>query len=190
MVSMRSSGGNRPSDVLTYDPHRLSSPRIVVMSMLVFLAIVAFIAAILTRQISSAFSTNPGLNGLILGVLVVGIAAVVPADDQAFPRGALGEFVPRRFGSHRPGAARADEGVAVALGDDGLLDQFDAHDAGFDRQPPRRKPRHFALPDRPARLPRPARHLLGPAGNDRLDRRDDPVARSRAPATRRPCSMR
>ena len=41
--------------------------------MLVFLAIVAFIAAILTRQISSAFATNPGLNGLILGVLVVGI---------------------------------------------------------------------------------------------------------------------
>jgi hypothetical protein len=60
--------------VLTYDPHRLSSPRIVLMSMLIFLAIVAFIAAILTRQISSAFATNPGLNGLILGVLVIGIA--------------------------------------------------------------------------------------------------------------------
>src|SRR5688572_29324166 len=74
MVSMRSSGGNKLSDVLTYDPHRLSSPRIVLLSMLVFLAIVAFIAAILARQISSAFSTNPGLNGLILGVLVVGIA--------------------------------------------------------------------------------------------------------------------
>jgi hypothetical protein len=71
---MRSSGGNKLSDVLTYDPHRLSSPRIVLLSMLVFLAIVAFIAAILARQISSAFSTNPGLNGLILGVLVVGIA--------------------------------------------------------------------------------------------------------------------
>jgi len=39
----------------------------------VFLAIVAFIAAILTRQISSAFSSNPGLNGLILGVFVVGV---------------------------------------------------------------------------------------------------------------------
>jgi hypothetical protein len=41
--------------------------------MFVFLAIVGFIAAILTRQIQSAFATNPGLNGLILGVLVVGI---------------------------------------------------------------------------------------------------------------------
>lgn len=59
--------------MLTYDPHKLSSPQVFLLSMLVFLAIVAFIAAILTRQITSAFSTNPGLNGLILGVLVVGI---------------------------------------------------------------------------------------------------------------------
>ncbi|RUM96051.1 flagellar motor protein MotA [Pseudaminobacter arsenicus] len=56
-----------------YDPYRLSSPQVFLLSMLVFLAIVAFIAAILTRQISSAFSTNPGLNGLILGVLLIGI---------------------------------------------------------------------------------------------------------------------
>jgi hypothetical protein len=71
---MRIPGSNMSSDVLTYDPHKLSSPRIVLLSMLVFLAIVAFIAAILARQISSAFATNPGLNGLILGVLVIGIA--------------------------------------------------------------------------------------------------------------------
>ncbi|MBN9249591.1 MAG: MotA/TolQ/ExbB proton channel family protein, partial [Mesorhizobium sp.] len=38
-----------------------------------FLAIVGFIAIILTRQIQAAFVTNPGLNGLILGVLIVGI---------------------------------------------------------------------------------------------------------------------
>jgi hypothetical protein len=56
-----------------YDPYRLSSPQVFLLSMLVFLAIVAFIAAILTRQITSAFSTNPGLNGLILGVLAIGI---------------------------------------------------------------------------------------------------------------------
>nr|MBA3447465.1 MotA/TolQ/ExbB proton channel family protein [Pseudaminobacter sp.] len=56
-----------------YDPYRLSNPQVFLLSMLVFLAIVAFIAAILTRQISSAFATNPGLNGLIVGVLAVGI---------------------------------------------------------------------------------------------------------------------
>jgi len=55
------------------DPYRLSSPKVFLLSMLIFLAIVAFIAAILTRQIMSAFATNPGLNGLIFGVLLVGI---------------------------------------------------------------------------------------------------------------------
>lgn len=68
---------NFGSDVLAanapYDPHKLSSPQVFLLSMLVFLAIVGFIAAILYRQISSAFVTNPGLNGLILGVLAVGI---------------------------------------------------------------------------------------------------------------------
>lgn len=56
-----------------YDPHKLSSPQVFLLSMIIFLAIVAFIAVILSRQISSAFVTNPGLNGLILGVLHVGI---------------------------------------------------------------------------------------------------------------------
>jgi hypothetical protein len=56
-----------------YDPYRLSSPRIVVLSMVIFLIIVAFLAAVLLRQIQTFFFTNPGLNGLILGVLLVGI---------------------------------------------------------------------------------------------------------------------
>jgi hypothetical protein len=73
MGVLRSFGLVGSSDVMEYDPHRLSSPPVFVLSMMVFLAIVAFIAAILTRQISAAFASNPGLNGLILGVLVVGI---------------------------------------------------------------------------------------------------------------------
>jgi len=56
-----------------YAPIRLSSPRIFFYSMLIFLVIVGFVAAILYRQISSAFQSNPGLNGLILGVLLIGI---------------------------------------------------------------------------------------------------------------------
>ncbi len=56
-----------------YDPQKLTSPQVFLLSMLVFLAITGFIAAILYRQISAAFTTNPGLNGLILGVLIVGI---------------------------------------------------------------------------------------------------------------------
>jgi membrane associated rhomboid family serine protease len=43
------------------------------MSMVIFLIITGFLAAILYRQIFTAFETNPGLNGLILGVLAVGV---------------------------------------------------------------------------------------------------------------------
>lgn len=64
------------ADGAEYDPRNLSSPQVFLLSMLVFLAIAGFVAAILFRQISSAFQTNPGLNGLILGVLAVGILLV------------------------------------------------------------------------------------------------------------------
>src|SRR5262245_1306342 len=56
-----------------YDAHKLSSPRVFLLSMLIFLAIAAFVMAVLYRQISKAFYSNPGLNGLIVGVLAVGI---------------------------------------------------------------------------------------------------------------------
>lgn len=56
-----------------YDPYRLSSPQVSLVYMLIFLAIAAFVAAALYHQISNAFSANPGLNGLILGVLLIGI---------------------------------------------------------------------------------------------------------------------
>ncbi|BDA83525.1 hypothetical protein Sa4125_10670 [Aureimonas sp. SA4125] len=51
----------------------LASPMVFLWSMLVFLALVGFVAAILSRQVQAAFVTNPGLNGLILGVLAIGI---------------------------------------------------------------------------------------------------------------------
>lgn len=56
-----------------YDPHKLSSPRVFLLSMLIFVIIVGFLAMILYRQLVVAFVTNPGLNGLIIGVLVVGM---------------------------------------------------------------------------------------------------------------------
>lgn len=52
---------------------RLGSPMVFFWSMLVFLGLVGFVALILSRQVRTAFVTNPGLNGLIVGVLVVGI---------------------------------------------------------------------------------------------------------------------
>jgi len=70
---MKSLGAEEPIVDQRFDPRRLSSPHVFLYSMVVFLAISGFVAAILYRQISTAFQSNPGLNGLILGVLAVGI---------------------------------------------------------------------------------------------------------------------
>jgi len=50
----------------------LTSPRIFLVGMTAFLAIVAFVALILSGSIAIAFQANPGLNSLILGVLGIG----------------------------------------------------------------------------------------------------------------------
>jgi hypothetical protein len=74
MAFLRSLGmGSSTADDAEYDPRDLSSPQIFLFTMLVFLALSGFVVAALYRQISAAFQTNPGLNGLILGVLAVGI---------------------------------------------------------------------------------------------------------------------
>ena len=52
---------------------RLTSPRVTLLAMVIFVTLVGFLAFILQRDIVSFFMTNPGLNGLILGVLAVGI---------------------------------------------------------------------------------------------------------------------
>ena len=52
---------------------KLSSPRIFLVRMVVFLILAGFVALILYQQISRAFMANPGLNGLIIGVLLIGI---------------------------------------------------------------------------------------------------------------------
>ena len=56
-----------------YDPNKLSSPRIFLVRMLVLLVLCALVGVVLYRQILGAFMANPGLNGLIIGVLVIGI---------------------------------------------------------------------------------------------------------------------
>ncbi|MBA4171146.1 MAG: flagellar motor protein MotA [Hyphomicrobium sp.] len=54
--------------------HRtLTPPGVFLIRMLIFLTLVGFLAAILHQQLIVALSTNPGLNGLILGVLALGI---------------------------------------------------------------------------------------------------------------------
>ncbi len=53
--------------------------------MLVFIILAAFLALILYRQIAIAFMANPGLNGLILGVLAIGILLSLRQVARLFP---------------------------------------------------------------------------------------------------------
>jgi hypothetical protein len=55
------------------DQAKLPSPRIFLVRMLVFVILCALIAFVLQRQIIMAFFANPWLNGLIIGVLCIGI---------------------------------------------------------------------------------------------------------------------
>ncbi len=67
------------------DPFKVSSPRIFLVRMLVFLILGALIVVILNRQIWTAFLANPGLNALIIGVLLIGIVLAFRQVIRLFP---------------------------------------------------------------------------------------------------------
>jgi hypothetical protein len=56
-----------------FDPYKLSSPRIFLLRMVIFLIIAGFVPLILYRQLFTAFMGNPLLNGLIVIVLLIGV---------------------------------------------------------------------------------------------------------------------
>ncbi len=66
---------SRPSDAAAVAPvsRRLTPPGVFLLRMLIFLTLVGFLAAILHEQLLKSFMNNPGLNGLIVGVLGLGI---------------------------------------------------------------------------------------------------------------------
>jgi hypothetical protein len=67
------------------DPFKVSSPRIFLVRMLVFLVIGALLVVILNKQIWVAFLANPGLNALIIGVLLIGILLAFRQVVRLFP---------------------------------------------------------------------------------------------------------
>jgi hypothetical protein len=67
------------------DPLKLSSPRIFLIRMLVFVILVGLIAFVLHKQIEVAFMANPGLNALILGVEAIGIVLSVRQVLRLYP---------------------------------------------------------------------------------------------------------
>ncbi len=68
-----------------YDPFKLSSPRIFLLRMMVFVVLCALLVFVLYKQILVAFMANPGLNGIIIGVLVIGILFAFRQVIRLFP---------------------------------------------------------------------------------------------------------
>jgi hypothetical protein len=66
-------------------PTKLSSPRIFLVRMLVFLVLCVLVAIVLYRQIELAFFANPGLNALIGLVLLVGIVLTFRQVIRLYP---------------------------------------------------------------------------------------------------------
>src|ERR1035441_11073456 len=111
------------------DPLKLSSPRIFLFRMLVFVVLGGLVAFLLHKQIEVAFMANPGLNALIIGVLLIGIVLSARQVIRLYPEiawvnnfrladpglaverppGALGPAGggPRRRGRRARGAGRA-----------------------------------------------------------------------------------
>jgi biopolymer transport protein ExbB/TolQ len=67
------------------DPLRLSSPRIFLIRMMVFVILVGLVGFVLHKQIEVAFMANPGLNALILGVEAIGIMLSVRQVLRLYP---------------------------------------------------------------------------------------------------------
>src|SRR5438093_1146513 len=67
------------------DPFKLSSPRIFIVRMVVFLTLCALVVVVLYKQIWTAFLANAVLNGVIIFVLAIGIALAFRQVIRLFP---------------------------------------------------------------------------------------------------------
>jgi biopolymer transport protein ExbB/TolQ len=70
---------------MVMDTQPLTPPRIYLVRMAVFLVLAGFVAFILYRQIWEAFLANPGLNALILGVMLIGAVLAIRQVWRLFP---------------------------------------------------------------------------------------------------------
>ncbi|MGV6872518.1 flagellar motor protein MotA [Pseudochelatococcus sp. B33] len=69
---------------MTLATPKLSAPRLYLIRAAVFLVLIGFLVLVLQRRIVEAFMANPGLNGLIVGVLLVGIVLALREIWQLF----------------------------------------------------------------------------------------------------------
>jgi hypothetical protein len=71
--------------VADFDPYKLSSPRIFLIRMVVFVVLAAFVVLIIHAEIARAFMSNPALNAVIICVLVIGVALAFRQVLRLFP---------------------------------------------------------------------------------------------------------
>ncbi len=156
--------------------------------MTLFLILAVLLAIILdgqTQQLRNSFMANPGLNGLIIGVLLVGIVYAFRQVLRLYPEISW----VNDFRIADPGIT-ADKTTPVllapmatmlrdrtghlSLATGSMRSMLDSIASRLDEQR-----ETDALSRRPPRLSRPARHLLGPAADDQLGRRHHRRARHR-----------
>jgi len=129
--------------------NKLSSPRIFLVRMLVFLVLCALVMVVLYKQIVLAFFANPGLNALIGLVLLIGTILSFRQVIRLYPEVAW----VNNFRIADPGLASNDNtpgcwrrwrrfSAANAPADDDLAADH-AASAGFHRHPARRGPATF-----------------------------------------------
>jgi hypothetical protein len=82
---LRASATKRPVMAKDVDPFKVSSPRIFLVRMVIFLILCGLIVVVIHPQIWTAFKANPPLNALIIGVLVIGILLSFRQVIRLFP---------------------------------------------------------------------------------------------------------
>jgi hypothetical protein len=92
----------------------LARPGIYLGRMLIFLILVGFLAFILFKQITPAFLANPGLNGLILGVLLIAVLIAFGQVIRLFRETSYVNAVARGAQAKRPPALLAPMAPMIA----------------------------------------------------------------------------
>jgi len=95
---------------IVVDLFKVTPPRIFLVRMLVFLTLCGLVAFVLHKQIFNAFLANPGLNALIIGVLLIGILLAFRQVLRLFPE----IHWVNSFRLADPGLARARAPVLLA----------------------------------------------------------------------------
>ncbi|WP_299655809.1 MotA/TolQ/ExbB proton channel family protein [Methylobacterium sp.] len=101
-------------------PATLAKPGIYLVRMLVFLILVGFLAFVLFRQVTPAFLANPGLNGLILGVLLIAVLLAFGQVVRLYREAAYVNAVAAGEGPGKPPPLMAPLAPAIVARRDGI----------------------------------------------------------------------